>query len=277
MNNTKHKLHWLLSIFDFFHLIPLANRVSRSFYYIAHFKHQKRNKDFRKKGAPDGLPVPSLNLVYSTTAYYDLDKYLKGGLADYKSINQILENSGFEISSFSNILDFGCGCGRIIRHLKSLKNTDVYGVDINKRCILWCDKNLKFAKFKKNSIAPSLDFNDETFDFIYAVSVFTHLNEDLQISWMKEFKRILKKNGLLLLTLHTSLGNYHIVSNEEKKKFLSGELLIQYEKYVGTNFCNVFHPKSYIKNKLSKGFTILDIANSGDKGFRQDIILLKKN
>ncbi len=272
----KSLILWVLHVCDFFGLIPFVNRTVRSCYYLLHFKDQQRNSRLRKKGALDGLPLPPLNIVYLTSAYYDLEKYCTGGLLGSQNIAKILKKNGFAIQSFSAILDFGCGCGRVIRYWKPFEHTKIYGVDINQKCISWCKKHLNFATFKKNDLLSPLDFDDETFDCIYAISVFTHLDEKLQLLWMEEFKRLLKKNGVLLLTVRTSLGNLHPVSSGEEKQFLAGNLLVQYKKYVGTNFCNVFHPFSYIKERFGKDFKILDIEHNGAEDFQQDIILLKK-
>ncbi len=268
---------WILHVRDFFSLVPLVNRIVRSCYYLFHVQDQQKNARLRKRGWIDGLPLPPLNLIYLTSAYYDLEKYCTGGLADSQDIANLLKKNGYDISTFSTILDFGCGCGRVVRYWKSLDHIKIYGVDINQKCIAWCSKCLDFARFKKNNMMPPLDFADGMFDCIYAISVFTHLDEDVQLYWMKEFKRLLKKNGVLILTVRTSLGDLHPISPEEEKQFLAGNLLTQYRKYMGTNFCNIFHPLIYIQKKLSKGFTILDTKQSGTAGFRQNIILLQKS
>lgn len=266
---------WILSVCDFFRLVPLVNRIVRSCYYLCHIQDQQKNARLRKRGGDD-LPLPPLNLIYLTSAYYDLEKYCNGGHAGFQYIIEILEKNGYDISSFSAILDFGCGCGRVTRHWKSIDCTRIYGVDINQQCISWCSNHLDFATFKKNDRLPPLDFSDDMFDCIYAISVFTHLDEEAQLRWMTEFKRLLKKNGVLILTVRTSLGDFHPVSSDEEKQFHKGDMLIKYRKYVGTNFCNVFHPLTYIQQKLSKGFTILDIKHDEAEGFRQDFIVLKK-
>jgi hypothetical protein len=40
-----------------------------------------------------------------------------------------------------------------------------------------------------------MDYANEQFDLIYAISVFTHLTEDLQHSWLNELGRV-KRGGL---------------------------------------------------------------------------------
>jgi ubiquinone/menaquinone biosynthesis C-methylase UbiE len=60
----------------------------------------------------------------------------------------------------------------------------------------------RFAQFEVNGLAPPLAYEANHFDFIYALSVFTHLPESLQTAWMSELARVLKPGGYLLMTTH---------------------------------------------------------------------------
>jgi len=58
------------------------------------------------------------------SANYDVDYFLRTGLQGADSIKGILTRNNRSINTFNNILDFGCGCGRINRFWKG---TDTYG------------------------------------------------------------------------------------------------------------------------------------------------------
>ena len=77
------------------------------------------------------------------------------------------------------MLDFGCGCGRVIRNWRSLDRTDIYGSDYNHELIAECGRNLHFAHFESNDLAPTLRHESDKFDLIFALSVFTHLPGEL--------------------------------------------------------------------------------------------------
>ena len=83
------------------------------------------------------------------------------------------------------MLDFGCGCGRVTRWWRDFNGT-VAGSDVSRPAIEWCRANLPFARFELNALAPPLVFEDETFDLVYALSVFTHLTAELQLAWRDE-------------------------------------------------------------------------------------------
>ena len=47
----------------------------------------------------------------------------------------------------------------------------------------------------------TLPFKDGTFDIVFANSVFSHLEPDLNLAWMKEIHRTLQPGGLAMLTI----------------------------------------------------------------------------
>jgi SAM-dependent methyltransferase len=47
---------------------------------------------------------------------------------------------------------------------------------------------------------PPTSYPDQMFDLIYSYSVFSHLSEEAHLAWLKEFKRIMKPGGLLIVT-----------------------------------------------------------------------------
>jgi SAM-dependent methyltransferase len=235
-----------------------------------------RNAQYRWAKAPDGIPIPPAKLIVSVAGTSDIRSFLAGGKAAKDSIISTLDSNGIEIEHLQTILDFGCGCGRVIRHWNSLKNPLIFGSDYNSRLIEWCKNNLTFAKFDTNQLSPPLRYEDDTFDFIYALSVFTHLPEALQQQWIDELSRILKPEGHLLITTH---GEHYlkILTPTEKANFKAGQLVVRYQEVAGTNMCSVFHPEKYVRDKLTKDFVVVDFVPEGARGNPcQDIYLLKR-
>jgi SAM-dependent methyltransferase len=112
--------------------------------------------------------------------------------------------AGFRIplGADSRVLDFGCGCGRVFRHLVPQCDAQVEGSDIDAEAIAWSNSNLKDGAFRQNPEMPPLPFEDGRFDLIYSISVFTHLPEDMQLAWLAELARVAKPGAFLLLTVH---------------------------------------------------------------------------
>jgi SAM-dependent methyltransferase len=99
------------------------------------------------------------------------------------------------------ILDFGCGPGRMLREfLPEAGTAEFWGVDIDAPSIeslaADCSPPLQL---KVSDPEPPLDFEDQNFDLIYAISVFTHLTDN-SIPWLIELHRLLKPDGILIAT-----------------------------------------------------------------------------
>jgi SAM-dependent methyltransferase len=115
----------------------------------------------------------------------------------------IVEQSGFSFAGRGRILDFGCGDGRLIRHLHHLaERWEIWGADISADRIYWCSENLSPPfNFVVNTKAPHLPFKDGSFDFIFCGSLFTHI-DDLAKAWLLELHRLLSPDGRLYVTIH---------------------------------------------------------------------------
>ncbi len=188
---------------------------------------------------PDGLPAPPPQLIYLVMKSYDKKVFYESSQLGEECIRNILKKNGLDVYSFDSILDFGCGCGRILRRWKTLGGK-IYGSDYNPVLVNWCKKSLPF-KVTMNKPQGKIFFDENKFDFIYAISVFTHLNENLQNFWIDELIRILKPGGYLLITVHGYANLRFRDHPDEKKKFESGEAIFVNTEYLGTNFCNSYH------------------------------------
>ncbi len=113
------------------------------------------------------------------------------------------------------ILDFGCGAGRVLRHLPSrAPSAEIWGCDIDRRSIEWLDENLAppLGVFV-NAEAPPLAQPSGAFDLILAGSVFTHLVEGWS-AWLLELRRVLSDDGLLVATFSNTGLNFPVLEAE---------------------------------------------------------------
>jgi SAM-dependent methyltransferase len=266
----------LLSVLESLHLlIPLRDFYNWSSYAL-NFSMRRKNAGYRRRGAPDGLPVPTPKLMHLVSGRYNLEGLYTNGKLGAECIREILGKNKLRIEEFSSILDFGCGCGRILRFWQDLKNTKVYGTDYNPELIQWCKESLRFAEFSVNRLDQRMDYIDEQFDFIYAVSVFTHLGEQLQSFWMNELKRILRLEGYMYITV-LGIKNLDKLSLIEKNEFSQGKIILENSGFSGTNICRVFHPEQYFRKNMTHGMKVVDFIPGGARDAEnQDVFLLKK-
>jgi SAM-dependent methyltransferase len=140
----------------------------------------------------------------------------------------------------------------------------------------WCGKNLPFAAVALTGLEPPLPFADESFGFVYAFSVFTHLSEELQVAWIDESRRVLRPGGYLLIS---TLGEYYVsrkrLSEAERASFSRGELVVLYERSAGTSLCSAYHPPEYVREKLARGLDVVSFRPAVAGG-GHDVHLLRR-
>jgi SAM-dependent methyltransferase len=233
----------------------------------------RQNRTARRKSA---LPIPPDSLIFSATATRDVAWFLKTGEEFAAALRNALVEAGRPIESFSRILDFGCGSGRVIRQWAALKGPAVFGCDYNPRAVAWTRKNLDFARFSQNSLEPPLPYDAGSFDLCYSVSVFTHLPESLQRSWIEELHRVLASGATLVLTL-SGTGDFGRLTDLERSRFENGELIVVDGELAGTNMCGVFHPLEYVQREWGDLFSLLRHYPSGAKGSpNQDLYVFER-
>ena len=157
------------------------------------------DKKYMKKTGLRYLPPSPLR--YRVHGRPEIDSFLDIGSRNASDIERALNSVGAHLTRSLNVLDFGCGCGRTLIWF-SEKDSNFHGTDIDYEAVSWCERNLKFAKFRVNDPLPPIKYEDNYFDVIYCVSVFTHLDLNRREVWLKELERILTCKGILIVSVH---------------------------------------------------------------------------
>jgi ubiquinone/menaquinone biosynthesis C-methylase UbiE len=183
-----------------------------------------------------------------------------------------------DIAPGSRILDFGCGCGRVVKYLtKYFKQSRFYGTDIDDEAITWCrDELSNIGEFVCNETAPPLAFEDDFFDMVYSISVFTHLPEEMQFAWLEELKRVTKPNGYLLLTTH---GEELFEKAPDEHRAQLAEKGFFYTVGSGTDglpdfYQTTYHTDAYIRENWSRYFMIQQIRKKSVM-CHQDLVICR--
>ena len=185
------------------------------------------------------------------------------------------------------ILDFGCGVGRVALPLFfSLAKPD-YCVDVDASAIEYLRSVIPCANPTVSSFEPPLSFADNTFDVVYAVSVWTHLPAGAAEKWLKEIRRILAPGGLGLLTTsnyrvlalrreHPKLGpmGWSKISDEDLRR--EGFLFRETPPTPGTGtYGMASHDPAWVKREWSKFMPVIGIESGAILGV-QDINVMEK-
>ncbi|MEO0122646.1 MAG: class I SAM-dependent methyltransferase [candidate division WOR-3 bacterium] len=137
---------------------------------------------------------------------WQIDELYQTGRDEIDAVIKYMEGLQLNLE-YHRALDFGCGVGRLTQALCKYFE-ECIGIDVSfgmlriardhnqykEKCsyILNCSSDLKI-------------FKNDVFDFIYSNIVFQHLPPELTLSYIKEFLRIIKKNGVIIFQITTDI------------------------------------------------------------------------
>jgi len=222
-----------------------------------------------------GLALPRPRYITAVAGTPNVEHYLESGRDSLAAIHDMLARNGVDPLAAGDVLDFGCGSGRVLRHWPRTPGIRLTGSDYNPALIAWCRRNYRGIRFTVNTLDGPLPHADASFDFSYAWSVFTHLSEDLGDHWIRELHRVLRPGGLLFVTMH---GEFYAswMSAQELQAFRAGDVVVHRGGASGTNVCAVFHNPASVRRKFGERFELLDHQPGGPRLREQDCYLLKK-
>jgi SAM-dependent methyltransferase len=223
-----------------------------------------------------GLPIPRPRYITNVAGAPDVGHYLASGKDSLRAIQELLERSGVDAAAPGRVLDFGCGSGRILRHWHRAEGLELHGTDYNPHLIAWCTRNYPFARFRVNELEGPLPYPDESFDFAYAWSVFTHLPETLEEHHVAELARVLRPGGHLLATFHGEFYAQSMLSPGERERFAAGELIVHGGEKAGSNACASFHAPLAVRRKFGASFEVRDFRAGTAPLREQDRYLFRK-
>jgi len=220
-------------------------------------------------------------LRYRVHGKGDRQSFLRVGQSCAGDLKNALHSSGIAFDSFTDVLDFGCGCGRVLSYLHSPSSTQRFcGVDIDPEAIAWCQQNLPFATFKATEPNPPLPFGPEQFDFIFAISVFTHLDEEFQFAWLNELKRIVRPNAIVIATANGSFTHSNLLLQDRKTVSSKGFLFrvgatgVLKSDGLPDFYQDTYHTEKYIRSNWGKVFRICSYIERGMNS-HQDLIVMQ--
>ncbi|GAA4456754.1 class I SAM-dependent methyltransferase [Nibrella saemangeumensis] len=172
--------------------------------------------------------------------------FIGGG--DFKAIGQEFKRLFIEYGELKphhNVLDIGCGIGRMAVPLTNYLNESgsYEGIDIVKMGIDWCRKHItpRFPNFRfqqadvyNSHYNPTgryqayeyqLPYPDNQFDFIFLTSVFTHMPPREIDQYLAEINRVMKSGGRCFAT-------FFILNDESRRLMTSPESVYNFKHAV---------------------------------------------
>lgn len=136
---------------------------------------------------------------------WDEEEFFKMGELEIDKIISYLKEKTYLGDKSAKALDFGCGVGRISRalskHFDVVSGVDVSETMINKARI--ANQDFPQLSFFHNPHPDLRIFNDNEFDLVYTSIVLQHISYPESLEYIKDFKRIIRKDGLAVFQFPT--------------------------------------------------------------------------
>ena len=130
--------------------------------------------------------------------------------AAYKAadVHRHLVEAGIDLGSLGRILDFGCGVGGSLPHLRKwFPATDLVGADISRKSLDVAQRRYPdLARFVHFGGGEPLPFDDGTVDVSFSACVFHHIPHDEHDRILRDLLRVIKPGGWLFIFEHNPLN-----------------------------------------------------------------------
>lgn len=172
----------------------------------------------------------------------------------YESISKLVKNK--------IVLDAACGEG--YGSFKMSKYAEkVYGIDVSQEAIVNAQKKYKKdnLEFKLANI-EKLPFKNNSVDVVVSFETIEHVEEEIQYKFLEEIKRVLKENGILIISTPDK-KNYSELENFNNRFHVKEFYYQEFE-----NFLKKFFREIYI---FDQGFEKVSVINNSIKKLREKV------
>ncbi len=246
--------------------------------------------------ADDRPPLPPADLILRVASSFDandIERNLRSFDLDAFTHLGCLERAlavvGRSLTDFDRLLDFGCGCGRFLRHLGPIADqVEIHGTDIDAEMIEWVRANLPYGYYEIAPHEPPTPYPEHYFDLVINHSVFTHLDERLQDLWLGELQRITRPGAFLLLSIEgqsswnrTCEASERVGDDPERWRAeleSRGILFITDDHFVGSTHPDFYHSTVHAPWYIFEHWTrFFDLAAYiPDGSWTQDLLVMRR-
>jgi SAM-dependent methyltransferase len=219
-------------------------------------------------------------------------EFLEGGVAAARELA-----SAHSFADVSSVLDLGCGSARVLPHVAALApGANCTGCDVDPAAITWAEAHHPELNWVHSGFEPPLPFDDATFELVYSISVFSHLDEALGHRWLEEVARVLAPGGTALLTVHGAHAFEQFRTGAvttswsprqpfEREPLRRDEFVfVPYRRSIwnegelpgiGDSYGLAFHGDEYVADCWSPTLGVVDVRPRGVTAW-QDLVVCKK-
>jgi len=136
---------------------------------------------------------------------FAIESYFHHGRSDAYKIAALIQSLPFsneQPEKKIRVLDFASGFGRVVRHLPNLMaKYNISAADIHPAACEFINTRFNIPTFLSSTKPGDLNVGNN-YDYVYAMSLFSHLPDEAFGPWLKALYNILSPGGYLIFTVH---------------------------------------------------------------------------
>jgi SAM-dependent methyltransferase len=172
------------------------------------------------------------------------------------------------------VLDFGCGSGRLMRHLLAeAERIDIHGCDIDAPSVAWVRRHLcPPCHAEVCEPRPPLPHPDGFFDVVLAVSVFSQLADGWE-AWLLELRRVLRPGGIFVASF-MGPWNAEVIAGRPVDDAQIGMSVHGFGRPWSAGGPMILHSEWWLRAHYGRAFDVLAFVPRGIGG--QDGLILRR-
>ncbi len=227
-------------------MLPYLEKVAP---YLSLIRHSGHNFRF----FPFPYPAPLLFECFGKVDFYRFDE---SGKEAARNLSGLIS----PLIAPRVIVDAGCGLGRITNRISAhFPEAKLIGCDVNDRMIRFNQAHFPTVTWLVNKPDHPFPIGDSEADFVFSLSVVTHLNEQSISHFFGEVNRILAPGGLFLFTTIGSFYSEKKLVGRELEAFKSGKPVYRGDVANTSRLFTSYHPDSYMEKMIAPYFTLISV------------------
>ncbi|MFA6089581.1 MAG: methyltransferase domain-containing protein [Candidatus Woesearchaeota archaeon] len=181
------------------------------------------------------------------------------GIFERNTINNAIDMLNLKKEDY--FLDLACGTGKVLKYA-SKKTKKLYGCDFSDKMLTVCKKRNKNinVELKLCDITTKLPYKNNTFDKINFSVTLGMINTEYYKKVFSEIKRVLKKDGKIVITEYTT----------KKRNIFTKILELEHKLIPKFQDCKPINVEEIL---IKNNFKILILKTTSVFGFKFEIVL----
>lgn len=173
------------------------------------------------------------------------------------------------ISGNENIIDVGCGNGRLLKILSSYPDIKYFGIDPSEKLIDYAREDFPDNKFE---ICDGINIpaKNEEYDICFSIAVMHHLPTSLVAEWLSEIHRVLKPDAKFICTL------WDLENSKSYPLLQNGDGLLPFRAHKDIRYVHAYTKQEIKKYFNESGFEILSMQNIKRESGEGNIVIVSQ-